>query len=209
MLKRLVHKLDNVFLHYGLMELMSILCDRILYILILQFYYRARFAYYGSNIRWGKHGSRRTIPRSVRISCPEKIILGDDVQIDEFVFLQCDQNGEGINIARGTRINSHVHILSGAKITIEEKVLIAPFSLISSNNHRFQADVPIMDQGMQPSGEILIGSGSWIGQNAKVLGGVNLGRNTVVGAGAIVTKGHYPNHSILIGSSAVVRGQSE
>lgn len=49
--------------------------------------------------------------------------------------------------------------------------------------------------------DITIGSGCWIGVGAIILGGVDIGDNSIVGAGAVVTKS-FPTHSILGGVPA-------
>jgi hypothetical protein len=45
--------------------------------------------------------------------------------------------------------------------------------------------------------------GSWLGAGAVILPGTRLGRNTVVGAGAVV-RGDYPDHAVLAGVPAKV-----
>jgi acetyltransferase-like isoleucine patch superfamily enzyme len=44
-----------------------------------------------------------------------------------------------------------------------------------------------------------IGVGSWLGAGAVILPGTSLGRNTVVGAGAVV-RGSFPDHAVLAGT---------
>lgn len=197
----------DVLLGQGILGSVSIAWDRVAFHTFYQFYYKKKFRQYGSNIRWGRDFKRLVIPNSIRISCPEKISLGNNVRIDDYVFLQCDSSSEGGGIIIGdkTRINTHSHILSGSLITIQEEVLVAPFCLITSNNHCFDSDISIMFQGMKKSGEIVIGRGSWIGQNAKILGGSKLGSNNIVGAGAVVTKGEYADRSKILNSASVIR----
>ena len=48
-----------------------------------------------------------------------------------------------------------------------------------------------------------IGAGSWLGAGAVVLPGTRLGRNTVVGAGAVV-RGTFPDNAVLAGIPATV-----
>ena len=73
-------------------------------------------------------------------------------------------------------------------VHIEEDVLIAAGVHIPSGAHTHgtaQTDQPIREQAgaMQA---VRIGAGAWIGSNAVVL--ADVGRNTIVGAGAVVTK---------------------
>ncbi|MGZ3790409.1 MAG: acyltransferase [Bacteriovorax sp.] len=115
--------------------------------------------------------------------------------------MQCHEDGEGIEIHHAARINAHTHLLSFSKITIHEKVLIAPFCLISSGNHVYQDNAPIMEQPMSATGPVVIRSGVWLGQNAKILGRCYIGENSVVAAGSVV-KGQFEPRSLLAGVPA-------
>lgn len=57
---------------------------------------------------------------------------------------------------------------------------------------------------MKASGPISIGEGSWLGQGAKILGGVTLGKKAVVSAGATVVRGTYPNEAIMVSLSPAI-----
>ena len=87
-------------------------------------------------------------------------------------------------------------IAGGGGIVIESDVLIGSCVHFYTNNHEF-ADVtkPISAQGHmppQPSDTIIVRRGSWIGANATILRGVEIGENSVVGAGSVVTKSVPP-----------------
>ena len=61
------------------------------------------------------------------------------------------------------------------------------------HNHRFDnPDIPIIDQGVYVSQEVVLKKGCWIGANTIVLSGVTIGENAVVGAGSVVTKSIPP-----------------
>ena len=91
---------------------------------------------------------------------------------------------------------------NGAGITIEDNVLIGSGVHFYSINHTFSnVNIPIIDQGHDPSKEIIVESGSWIGANAIILPGVVIGRNSVIGAGSIVTKS-IPSGVVAVGSPA-------
>jgi len=162
--------------------------DRILFKLYFHGKYKKDFKNYGENIRWGRNFGFLIIPKSVRLSCPEKIEIGNDCEIDENVYLQCHFKGEGIVIGEGSRINAHTHIQAFSKITLGAKVLIAPFAMLNSGDHGYGESGAIMDQEYIASGEILIGEGSWIARGSQVLGNCSLAPRTVVAAGAVVTK---------------------
>lgn len=198
---------ERLLLQEGLAYPVLKVFDRLSFYLFYKFYYKKTFASYGDNIRWGKNFWRLTIPKSIRLSCPEKISIASNCQIDEGVFLQCHESGQGIILHEGVRINCHSHILSYDKIELHKKVLIAPFVLLASGNHGIKnSHEAIMDQTHQGAGPISIGEGCWLGQNAKVMGGVELGKYSLVAAGTVVTKS-YPELSKLAGVPAKNIGQ--
>lgn len=186
----------------GLAGIALLIWDRVSFSLYKKRYYKHIFLNYGENIRWGKHSLRLTIPNSVRIANPHKISIENNCEFDEYVYLQSHHDGEGLFIGNGVRINAFTHVQAFSKIIIEDFVLVAPFSHINSGNHGI-ADhhSPIMHQAYHKSGVIKIGTGSWMGRSSHVLGGVILGKNCVVAAGAIVTKS-FPDFSMLGGIPA-------
>lgn len=57
------------------------------------------------------------------------------------------------------------------------------------HNHSFaDPSRPIIDQGYEASGAVVLKRGCWIGANAIILPGVTVGENAVVGAGSVVTR---------------------
>lgn len=91
-----------------------------------------------------------------------------------------------------------------AEIKIDNNVMIGSGVHFYVNNHCFdKKDVPIIEQGYYPSESILIKSGAWIGAKAIILPGVTIGKNSVIGAGAIVTKS-IPDFCVAVGSPAKV-----
>ena len=89
-------------------------------------------------------------------------------------------------------------------ITIEDYALIGSGVHIYVSNHEFK-DVtrPIFFQG---HGEIMphvIRKGCWIGANAIILPGVEVGENSVVAAGSVVTKS-VPKNTVVAGCPAKI-----
>lgn len=97
----------------------------------------------------------------------------------------CDY-GDGITIGSRTFVNFNCTMLDGARITIGDEVLIASGVQLITATH------PIDPEPRRAAWEralpIAIADGVWLGAGAIVLPGVSIGENTVVGAGALVTK---------------------
>lgn len=91
-----------------------------------------------------------------------------------------------------------------AGITIEDEVMLGSGVHIYTLNHRFNdPQKPIIDQGHLESKAVLLRKGCWIGANAIILPGVEIGENAVVGAGSVVTKS-IPPRMLAVGSPAKV-----
>ncbi|RPD44069.1 sugar O-acetyltransferase [Paracnuella aquatica] len=110
-----------------------------------------------------------------------------------------------INYGKNTKIGKNVFInfdcvfLDLGGITIEDGVLIAPkVSLLSEGHPINHAD----RQSLVP-GHIHIKKNAWIGAGATILPGVTIGENSVVAAGAVVSK-DVPANTIVGGVPAKV-----
>ncbi len=55
--------------------------------------------------------------------------------------------------------------------------------------------------------DIVIGNGTWIASGVIITGGVSIGSNSIVAAGAVVTK-NMPDYAIIAGVPAVVIGDT-
>lgn len=105
--------------------------------------------------------------------------------------------GERCLIGRGS------HLVAHRSLVIGDDVITGPGCYVTDQNHVYaDPDTPIGQQ--YPTDDpVEIGSGSWLGAGAVVLPGTRLGRNTVVGAGAVV-RGEFPDHVVLAGAPATV-----
>jgi maltose O-acetyltransferase len=97
----------------------------------------------------------------------------------------CDY-GDGITIGARTFVNFNCTMLDGAAITIGDEVLIASGVQLITATHPIDPE-PRRD-AWERALPITIADGVWLGAGAIVLPGVTIGENTVVGAGALVTK---------------------
>jgi len=106
-----------------------------------------------------------------------------------------------VKLGRGTYPGDspgcYIQAING--IEIGDRTNLAPNVGIISANHD-----PEDNSRWLPAPPIRIGRDCWIGMNAVVLPGVELGDHTVVGAGAVVTKSFPEGHCILVGNPARV-----
>jgi acetyltransferase-like isoleucine patch superfamily enzyme len=175
-----------------------------------------------------KLGRNALIGAGVILRHPNKIALGDSVVISDRCLLDArGENNLGITVGRdvilshqvllickngditlgsniGIGANSGLYAVAGNQITIEDHVLIAPYTYIGGHGHNFdRLDIPIADQGLNPQGGILIREGAWIGARSTLLDGITIGKGAIVAAGAVVTK-DVPDFAIVAGVPAKV-----
>lgn len=105
--------------------------------------------------------------------------------------------GEHCLIGRGS------HLVAHRSVVIGDDVITGPHCYVTDQNHVYaDPDTPIGRQ-WPTEDAVEIGPGSWLGTGAIILPGTRLGRNTVVGAGAVV-RGEFPDHAVLAGIPATV-----
>jgi acetyltransferase-like isoleucine patch superfamily enzyme len=108
-------------------------------------------------------------------------------------------NGKNIYIGKHCHINENVFI-QGA--TIGDFVMIAPNVSILNSTHNYQSvEIPMIMQGEEKNLNPVIEDDVWIGRNAVIMPNIKIGKGSIVGAGALVTKDVEP-YSIVGGVPA-------
>lgn len=142
----------------------------------------------------GRHGSE-TI----------SITLGDNVILSNNVMLSC-KNGT-IRIGDNVGLNAQTIVQStndcpvdiGADCVIGQRCFIVGGG--SYNTDRL--DIPIREQGIKADGGVHLAADVWLGGNVTVLGGVRMGRGSVAGAGAVLTR-PVDDYTVSLGVPAKV-----
>ncbi|MCI8361208.1 MAG: sugar O-acetyltransferase [Clostridiales bacterium] len=92
--------------------------------------------------------------------------------------------GKNIHIGKNVFVNAGCCFQDQGGVTIEDGALIGHQVVLATLNHDLAPD----NRATTVPSPIHIGKNVWIGSHATVLGGVTVGDNAVVAAGAVVTK---------------------
>lgn len=98
-------------------------------------------------------------------------------------------------------INYDCIMLNNAMVKLGDNVLVGP--KVSFYTAMHPIDPKQREQWLVYAKPITVEDNVWIGGSATILGGVTIGKNAIVGAGAVVTKDVEPN-TIVVGNPARV-----
>lgn len=169
-----------------------------IYSLVFSIFYSKKFKNFGSN-------SKIIFP--LKISNKTNISIGNDVRVG----FNCSLSAENftnekdilLTISDGVCLGNFNHIVCSKKITFQKNVLTSDKVYISDNLHEYNdISLPIIKQPIKQLNAVVIGEGSWIGENVCIIG-ASIGKNSVIGANSVVTK-NIPDYSIAIGAPAKV-----
>lgn len=131
---------------------------------------------------------------------------GENVTVQQPVSLLY---GEHTSVGSDVFINGGCTLQDSARITIGDRVVIAPDVKLYCGEHavdatqRWKRDASGVLKLVTTTRPISIGSDVWIGGGVTVLPGVTIGSNVVVGAGAVVTR-NVPDNCVVAGVPARV-----
>lgn len=130
----------------------------------------------------------------------EELLGGIGVESEIRPPFYCDY---GYQIRIGARVfaNFGLVALDVASITIGDDLQIGPNVQLLTPTHPVEAHLRLAK--WEAARPITIGANAWLGGGAIVLAGVDIGENTVVGAGSVVTRS-LPANVVAVGSPARV-----
>lgn len=105
----------------------------------------------------------------------------------------------GVRLDDDVEINSFTHIFGAGGVHIGARTLVSACCSITSLTH----EEAIANRLHLIGSQVTIEEDCWLGTGAIVLPGVRIGKGSVIGAGAVVTK-DIPPYSVAIGVPARV-----
>ncbi len=173
---------------------------------------------------------RKIFPRKAPSITPNNVVIGENCSIDPSSLIFAAKNAKiifsGNNyIGRNVEIGTEGLIEFGTNTSIQDRSIIlgdveignfctfAPNIYISSGRHYYDfiPNYYIKDQdelnsndkvrSKEHSKKVIIGDDCWLGINSVIMSGVTIGRGSVIGANAVVTKNVEP-FSVMTGAPA-------
>jgi len=113
----------------------------------------------------------------------------------------CVINGVPRFIAKSARFDDFKRITLGDRLVVSMNVHFLTHDYSYTTALASIGEKPTTDIGVLKN--IIIGNNVFIGMNAILLPGTNIGNNVIVGAGCVV-RGKIPDNSVIVGNPAVV-----
>ncbi|MCG2462416.1 sugar O-acetyltransferase [Flavobacteriaceae bacterium F89] len=127
-------------------------------------------------------------------------LIGSNIDGSTRVFAPFYTNfGKHIKLGNNVFINHACTFLDMGGIIIEDDVQIGPKANLITENHPLDPT----DRKSLDLGSIVVKRNAWLGAACTILPGVTIGENSVVAAGAVVTK-DVPHNTLVAGIPAKV-----
>ncbi|MGO5315118.1 DapH/DapD/GlmU-related protein [Bilifractor sp. LCP21S3_A7] len=152
----------------------------------------------------------RLIRRPVYIRGKKSLRYGKNLTLGHGCrFDLLNKNKVTLFIGNNCEIGDYVHIVATDKVEIGNNVLMASKIFISDTNHGSykgeEQDSPdvVPNRRKLTTAPVKIGNNVWIGENAVILAGVEIGDGCIIGANSVVNK-NFIKGSIIAGCPAEV-----
>ena len=173
----------------------------------------------------GRVGRNVVFGVNVTIRHPHKIEIGDNVVIDDQCCLDAKGTdnrgiaiGEGVFVGRNSilsckngdivigdraNIGFNCEIFSASQVHVGKSILMAAYAYLVGGDHLYdRVDIPVLEQGRTARG-INVDDNVWLGTHVVVTDGSRIGRDAIIGAGAVVV-GEIPEFAVATGIPAKV-----
>jgi acetyltransferase-like isoleucine patch superfamily enzyme len=123
-----------------------------------------------------------------------KCSIGRHCKIDSFVYIEGD-------VVIGDNCNLRAHVFVSTGVEIKTHVFIGPGATFTNDKQPRVKE----DRGEWTIPKTVVEDYASVGARAVILPGVTIGKNALVGAGAVVTKDVPPN-AVVVGNPAKIIG---
>lgn len=135
---------------------------------------------------------RYFLVKRILLKCGDKVIVKNKCYFG---------NGSKLSVGNYSQLGQNLRV--SGPVTIGDYVMMGPDIVIMAVTHDISdLSKPMLDP-TNPSIEkpVVIGNNVWIGTRVIIMPGVEIGSNSIIGSGAVVTKS-FPENSIIAGVPA-------
>lgn len=181
--------------------------------------------------RLGLLGTQADIQPGAHFEYPGRIKIGRRCRIARHALLRANTRaetairvGDGMSIQENALINTnqgkvvigddcwlgpHSLIYGNGGVTIGNHVMIASHCVINTVSHNAgRLDIPMSQQGIHTA-PVIIEDDVWVGIRAVILQGVRVGRGSIIGAGAMVTRDVPPGCVVAGVPARIIRERKD
>lgn len=147
--------------------------------------------------------------RCAKILNPRQICFGDNFSSGLGLWLHPVHNHSLILLGDNINFSDYVHIAAINKVTISSGCLVGSKVHITDHSHGATDDLQTIaeerpnDRLLVSKGVVFIDENVWIGDSVVILGGVVVGKGSVIAANSVVNR-DVPPFSVVAGSPAKV-----
>lgn len=165
------------------------------------------------SLEFGKCGKGYAFNKFLKLLNPKCIYVGNNVYIGYHVVLEVYKQYEGqifeptLVFGDNSSIGDYGHITCINKVLIGNNVLMGRKVFITDNAHGV-SDKQMLEirpnlRPLSTKGAVVIEDNVWIGEMVCIMPGVTIGRGSIIGASAVVTK-DIPPYSVVVGNPGKV-----
>ena len=116
--------------------------------------------------------------------------------------LHANWGGHHLHLGNNVYMNFNTTLVDDGHIYIGDKVMFGPNVTITTASHPI--DPELRGRNLQYNKDVWIDDNVWIGAGVIIMPGIHIGKNSVIGAGSIVTR-DVPENVVAFGNPCRVR----
>ncbi len=116
--------------------------------------------------------------------------------------LHANWGGHHLHLGNNVYMNFNTTLVDDGHIYIGDRVMFGPNVTITTANHPI--DPELRARNLQYNKDVWIDDNVWIGAGVIIMPGIHIGKNSVIGAGSIVTR-DIPENVVAFGNPCRVR----
>lgn len=119
----------------------------------------------------------------------ERLVLGDGTHLDHGVIVWLGSEKGAIHIGKEVYIGPYAFLgTNDHRLQIGENSMVGAHCYVITENHGMSRDGTPFKLQPYEGADVQIGRNVWLGCHVTILPGVTIGDNSIIGAGAVVTR---------------------